>query len=164
MPILHELLVTRSDWHFVHFGDFKCLPLPNVHTVPWRDASDLDDLVAALDVGLMPYDCSNDKNFHCLPLKLFDYFDAGIPVVSTSIINLWAYSDTIYFGDTAEELTTAIEKALDEPSDSPRKSDRKKIVEKHSTGALAEALSILFSMRSCTRDYLSRRTGTRPSS
>lgn len=81
-----------------------------------------------------------------MPLKVFDYFNAGIPVVSTPIVNLFEYSDTIYFGDTAEELAAAIELALSEPQDSQRKSARRDIAKSHSIAALAEALSeILFS-------------------
>jgi hypothetical protein len=147
--VLRELLVSRPQWHFVHFGDSKCLPLPNVHTIEWRDAADLDNLVASLDVGFMPYDCHSNKDFHCMPLKLFDYFNVGIPVVSTPIINLWEYSDAIYFGDTTEELATAIELALGEPADSSRKSRRKEIAKRQSIAALAESLSgVLFSGQS----------------
>lgn len=84
-----------------------------------------------------------------MPLKVFDYFNAGIPVVSTPIVNLWEYSDTIYFGGTAEELAAAVELALREPQDSPRKSARRVIAKGHSIAALAETLSeILFSGQS----------------
>ena len=95
-----------------------------------------------------------------MPLKVFDYFHAGIPVVSTPIVNLWEYSDTIYFGDTAEELTGAVESALDESADSPRKSVRRKIAERQSIAALAEALSeILLSGRSDVRGAFKERAG-----
>ncbi|HEU5411612.1 MAG TPA: hypothetical protein VFU57_11370 [Candidatus Acidoferrales bacterium] len=149
LGILHQLLLSRPEWHFVHFGDSKCLPLANVHTIAWRDPGNLDRLIANLDIGFMPYNCSNNKDFHCMPLKVFDYFNAGVPVVSTPIVNLWEYSDTIYFGDTAEELITAVESALDEPADSPRRSLRRNIAKRQSISALAESLSrILFSERS----------------
>lgn len=144
--VLHDLLVAHPEWHFVHFGQSKCLPLENVHAIAWRDPNGLEDVVANLDVGFMPYNCYNNKDFHCMPLKVFDYFNAGIPVVSTPIVNLFEYSDTIYFGDTAEELAAAIELALSEPQDSQRKSARRDIAKSHSIAALAEALSeILFS-------------------
>jgi len=153
LAVLHELLVSRPDWHFVHFGDSKCLPLPNVHTIKWRDAANLGGLVASLHVGFMPYNCHSNKDFHCMPLKVFDYFNAGIPVVSTPLVNLWEYSDTIYFGDTAEELAAAVELALEEPVDSQRKSFRKEIAKGQSIAALAESLSrILFSGRSGPSD------------
>lgn len=75
-----------------------------------------------------------------MPLKVFDYFLAGIPVVSTPIVNLWEYSDIIYFGDDSCELIRAIELALEEPSDSPRKIKRIEIGRGNSIEALANAL------------------------
>src|SRR5690348_568209 len=156
--VLQDLLLSHPNWHFLHFGDSKCLPLSNVHTMAWRDAANLDGLVASLDVGFMPYNCHSNKDFHCMPLKVFDYFNAGIPVVSTPIVNLWEYSDTIYFGDTAEELAAATELALGETADSPRKSLRKEIAKRQSITALAESLSrILFSGQSGPSDAVDER-------
>ncbi len=147
--VLEQLLRARPDWHFVHFGESRCLPLPNVHAISWRHPAELDSIIAALDVGFMPYNCYNNKDFHCMPLKVFDYFQAGIPVVSTPIVNLWEYADTIYFGDTAEELTSAIQRALKEPTDSPLRITRKNIARRQSIEALAETLDeILFSRES----------------
>lgn len=137
---LEGVLTSRPDWHFIHFHEPKCLALPNVHVIGWRDPIQLRQVVSQLDVGLMPYDCHSNKNFHCMPLKVFDYFLAGIPVVSTPIVNLWEYSDTIYFGDDSCELTRAIQLALEEPADSPRKTKRIEIGKKNSIEALAIAL------------------------
>ena len=83
-----------------------------------------------------------------MPLKVFDYFHAGLPVVSTPIVNLWEFSDTIYFGDDAEELCRAVQSALDEPADSPKKSARIAIAKEHSIDTLATTLREIFSGRS----------------
>lgn len=147
LPVLASLLTVRPDWQFVHFGDTKCLPLPNVHAMAWRPPQELAQVIANLDVGLMPYDCYSNKNFHCMPLKVFDYFHAGLPVVSTPIVNLWEFSDTIYFGDDAEELCCAVQSALDEPVDSPKKSARIAIAREHSIEGLAECLDGVLSSR-----------------
>lgn len=147
LRVLESLLTARPDWQFVHFGAPKCLPLPNVHVIAWRDPVKLKNVITNLDVGLMPYDCYSNKNFHCMPLKIFDYFHAGLPVVSTPIVNLWEYSDIIYFGDDAEELSRAIQSALDEPADSPKKSARIAIAKEHSIEGLAECLHRVLSSR-----------------
>jgi len=147
LRVLESLLTARPDWQFVHFGDTKCLPLLNVHVMAWRPPQKLAQLIANLDVGLMPYDCYSNKNFHCMPLKVFDYFHAGLPVVSTPIVNLWEFSDTIYFGDDAEELCRAVQSALDEPVDSPKKSARIAIAREHSIEGLAECLDRVLSSR-----------------
>ena len=98
----------HPEWQFLCFGDTKALPLPNVHSVGWQKPSDLYAYVASFDVGVMPYDCFDEKNLHCAPLKVFDYFLTGLPVVSTPTIPLWEFADLIYFGETAEEFSLAI--------------------------------------------------------
>ncbi len=141
LEVVERLLISRPDWHFVHFGEPKCLSLPNVHVIAWRDPTKLRHVMANLDVGFMPYDCHSNKNFHCMPLKVFDYFLAGLPVVSTPIVNLWEYSDTIYFGDDANQLRHAIQLALEEPPDSPLKPKRMAIARENSIETLANVLA-----------------------
>jgi glycosyltransferase involved in cell wall biosynthesis len=145
LRVLESLLTARPDWQFLHFGAAKCLPLRNVHVMAWRPPQELQQLIAKLDVGLMPYDCYSNKNFHCMPLKVLDYFSTGLPVVSTPIVNLWEFSDTIYFGDDANELSRAIQSALDEPVDSPKKCARIAIAKKHSIEGLAACLDSVLS-------------------
>ena len=143
LPVLEELLKARPDWHFVHFGEPKCLPLPNVHAISWRPPEKLKDVIANLDVGFMPYDCSNNRDFHCMPLKLFDYFSIGLPVASTPIVNLQEFSDIIYFGDDAGKLACAVQSALDEPTASQRKLKRIGIAQEHSIEGLSKVLKHL---------------------
>lgn len=150
LGIVERLLITKPAWQFVHFGDSKCLALPNVHAIAWRKPEDLNGVIANLDVGFMPYDCHSNKNFHCMPLKVFDYFLAGLPIVSTPIVNLWEYSDTIYFGDDAEQLGRAVQSALDEPADSPLRAKRVAIGRENSIEALASVLADVLASRAKT--------------
>lgn len=76
-----------------------------------------------------------------MPLKVFDYFLEGLPVVSTPIVNLWEYSDTIYFGDDADELSRAVQIALHEPANSPLKAKRMAIARENSIETLANVLA-----------------------
>jgi hypothetical protein len=144
LRVLQSLLTTHPEWHFLHFGADKCFALPNVHVLGWRTPQKLQNVIANLDAGLMPYDCYSNKNFHCIPLKVFDYFSIGLPAVSTPIVNLWEFSDTMYFGDDASELCDAVQAALDEPADSPKKSARIAIARKHSIEALAMCIGNVF--------------------
>ena len=140
VKLLAEVLSLRPDWHFLHFGTAPCLRIANVHAMPWREPKDLGDAIFGLDVGFMPYDCCDNKNFHCMPLKLFDYFSRGLPVVSTPILNLWEFEDSVYFGHDAEGLCRAVQSALDESPDSPKKCNRLRIARDHSISALSAAL------------------------
>ncbi|MGH9699203.1 MAG: glycosyltransferase family protein [Candidatus Acidiferrales bacterium] len=140
LPLLRRVLEARSYWHFVCFGDSSALRLPNVHSVPWRPPDELTSFVASFDAGVMPYDCFDEKNLHCVPLKLFEYFAAGLPVVSTPVISLGEFPNLIYFGETATEFTAAIERALAEPPDSPKRRQRAEVARAHSTEALGRRL------------------------
>lgn len=140
LTVLDKLLADHPEWQFLHFGTSKCLPLKNVHVLSWRPPEKLKSVVAKLDVGFMPYARHDNKNLHCMPLKLFDYFAQGIPVVSTRILNLLEFSETIYFGDDAAELNQAVRLALDESPESPLKAKRMAIARANSIEALADAL------------------------
>ena len=128
LPLLREVLAAHAEWQFICFGDASALRLPNVHSAAWRRPEDLPAYVASFDVGVMPYDCFEEKNLHCVPLKLFDYFLAGLPVVSTPVLSLSEYSDLIYFGDTPAEFAKAVEAALSEPSASPKQTGESKLL------------------------------------
>jgi hypothetical protein len=140
LPILFSLLRAHPEWHFMSADLQKAVPLPNAHTLPWVPFDELSLLIRGLDVALLPYNCSDDFQLHCVPLKVFDCFALGIPVVATPLINLWEYKDLIYFGDTAEELGAAMEKALSEPLDSWKRAARVEIAKKHSIENLAALL------------------------
>ena len=132
VPLLADLLSKHREWHFVSFGTKKWLPLPNEHVLPWCAQDELQKVLAGLDVGLMPYDCANPYNLHCVPLKLFDYFAHGMPVVSTPIVAIREYGDLVYAGETATELADAISLALKEADDSPKKAKRVAVATEHS--------------------------------
>jgi glycosyltransferase involved in cell wall biosynthesis len=140
LSLIREVLAGHPDWQFICFGDASCLRLPNAHSSGWRRPQDLPAYIDALDVGVMPYDCFEEKNLHCVPLKVLDYFLAGLPVVSTRVISLSEFSDLIYFGDTATEFAHAIEAALAEPNTSPKRGRRIEVARAHSTEALGQRI------------------------
>jgi glycosyltransferase involved in cell wall biosynthesis len=138
--VLASLLSSHPNWHFLSVGPREVLPLPNAHTFPWVPREELASFIQNLDVGFTPYDCYHVARFHGVPLKLFEYFAFGLPVVSTPLVELWEYKDLIYLGDTAEELASAVEKALREPPDSPKRAARIEIARKHSLQNLSATL------------------------
>lgn len=140
LPLLRGVLAGHPDWQFVCFGDASSLRLPNARSSTWRHPSDLPAHIATFDIGVMPYDCFEEKNLHCVPLKLLDYFLAGLPVVSTSVISLSEFSHLIYFGDTADDFARATEEALAEPATSPKRRQRIETARAHSTEALGERI------------------------
>jgi hypothetical protein len=147
LPLLREVLLAHPEWQFICFGGADDLHLPNAHSSEWLRPEALPSYIASVDVGVMPYDCFEEKNLHCVPLKLFDYFLAGIPVVATPAISLWEFSDLIYFGETAEEFSRAICCALQEPTTSPKRELRKEVARAHSTEALGRRLTEVLALQ-----------------
>jgi hypothetical protein len=140
LTLLREVLALNPSWHFVYFDESRDLKLPNAHGMAWRTPEQLPSFVASFDVGLMPYDCTDKKNLHCSPLKLYDYFLAGLPVVATPILELSEFQDLIYSGETARELSNAVLRALEEPANSPERERRREVARAHSTEALGARL------------------------
>jgi hypothetical protein len=140
VPVLSSLLRFHPEWHFISVGPEKAAPISNAHNVPWVRAQARSCYLRNIDVGLLPYRHDGQERY-CVPLKLFDCFAFGIPVVASPLIHLWEYKDLIYFGDTAEELARAVEEALDEPCDSPKRTARVEIARRHSVENLALELA-----------------------
>lgn len=144
--VLRELLERRPDWSFVSFHGRAAsgaagpiAGLRNAHLLPWQAPEQFARCVAGFDVGLMPYDCSDTVLLNNPPMKIWDYFALGMPVVATPMIHLWEYEGLVYFGETASELELAAEKALAEPPDSPLRQKRQAVAREHS----AEAFGLL---------------------
>jgi hypothetical protein len=144
LSLVKSLFQRHPDWHFIYFGDSPDLKLANAHGVPWQPAGVLASYTNALDIGFMPYDCFEEKNLHCVPLKVFDYFARGLPTVSTPVLSLWEYSNLIYFGETLSEIEQSVAEALTEENDSPKRHERMKIARMHSTQELGKRLANIF--------------------
>jgi glycosyltransferase involved in cell wall biosynthesis len=140
LPSLSALLIAHPEWHFVSCGDRPALPLPNAHVIPWQSRNEIPGCVRAFDAGLLPYNCADEQQLHCVPLKLFDCFAAGIPVIATPIVHLQEFKDVVYFGNSAAELAVAVEAALRETPDSPKRAQRIEIARSHSIESLAARL------------------------
>jgi hypothetical protein len=140
LPLLGEVLTKNPDWHFVYFGDASDLLPSNAHAMGWHPPDELCRYVESLDAGLMPYDCSGKKNLYCSPLKLYDYFLRGLPVVSTPILEISEFKDLVYVGSNAEELSAAVVRALEEPPDSTKRALRVDVARAHSTEAQGQRL------------------------
>lgn len=146
VPLIEAVFRTHPEWHFLTFGGSRISNLPNTHCIPWCDWKDIPRIAQHIDAGFMPYNRSLEFNFHCVPLKLFDYFAAGLPVVSTSIPYVQRYPELIFLADTAEQISNSLAAALSEPADSQLKQKRRELISSHSIASVAERLkSILLS-------------------
>jgi glycosyltransferase involved in cell wall biosynthesis len=89
LELLRVLARDFSDGSIVLVGPFLIEPAglpaePNIHFLGARPHSELPPLVAAFDVGLIPYQRTAYTET-VNPTKLFEYLAMGVPVVSTDL-------------------------------------------------------------------------------
>jgi glycosyltransferase involved in cell wall biosynthesis len=125
----------RPDWTFVVIGkalvDVKNLESkPNVRLLGRKAYGELPQYMRAFDLGLIPFRL-NELTRNVNPIKLREYFSAGLPVVSSDIPEVRMYADG-KFGDQPnalgcgvykdhEELLALCDRALREDTPSARK-------------------------------------------
>jgi len=112
---------------------------PNVRLLPARPPAALPALLRHCDVGLIPF-VLNGHNRSSLPLKLFEYLAAGLPVVATELPNLrrvgpeWA----IRLAEGPSGFAGLVEKALGDPPG--RRVDRVALASAHDWEARIDAV------------------------
>ena len=72
-------------------------------------------IIKEFDIGMIPYDTSYDFNKYCYPMKLFEYFYIGIPVISTPIEELKRFSKFVKIGNDYKEWKSHIKYLLSQP-------------------------------------------------
>ena len=71
----------------------------------------------ALDVGVIPFR-ANDAHVQGInPNKVYQYLSAGIPVVTTPVLDLAPSAPFLQFASNPTEMRSAVERALDAPRD-----------------------------------------------
>ena len=124
---------------FITFGGEEFLKEQNHFVIPAISKQEMLYFISQCNVGFMPYEISDPHNLHCVPLKLFDYFSAGLPVVSSKLLNISQYKELLFLCETAEEFESAIEKSLKERIESEACEKRKTVYQSHSTNKTSDA-------------------------
>ena len=99
--MLHQVFAARPHWQLVMVGPVhprspvKALAqLPNVSLVGPRPHEVLPSVLRQFDVGIIPIGI-NGFTRPLIPLKLFEYMGAGVPIVSTAFPELEQYSSVL---------------------------------------------------------------------
>jgi|GEM_PF-1261470 len=109
----------------------------NVHLLGEKKYSDLPAYLQCFDVCLIPF-VLNDLTRATHPVKIFEYFAAGKPVVSTAIPEILTYKKNVYFADK-KNFSGQIRLALKEPRS--LKSGRQLIAQENTWSRRAELLN-----------------------
>ncbi len=71
----------------------------------------------ALDVGVIPFRANDPHVQGINPNKVYQYLAAGVPVVTTPVLDLESAPPRLQFAGTPAELVAAVSAALDAPRD-----------------------------------------------
>ena len=125
----------KPDWNFVVIGksmvDLSHLEkLKNVHLLGRKPYADLPPYCKAFHVGIIPFRL-NELTRNVNPIKLREYFSAGLPVVSSDIPEVRHYHDPRFGAEDGAlgcgvakdhpEFLALVEKALREDTPDARK-------------------------------------------
>jgi glycosyltransferase involved in cell wall biosynthesis len=94
--------------------------LGNVHVLGYRDYATLPAYLQHADVGIIPFDAAREADtVECLnPCKLYQYFAAGLPVVTSGWASMLRLSTPARVCGGADEFVGALRQAAAEPRQS----------------------------------------------
>ncbi len=127
---IHYAATRKKDCSFVLLGGIftdvsPIKHLPNVY-LPGNEPYELmPDYLYNFDICIIPFR-KNKVTEAVDPVKLYEYFSLGKPVVARDLDEIRLYEDVVYLYDTKEGFVDCIEKALDE-TDTTVKEKRKGI-------------------------------------
>ena len=121
--LLYRLFAEKKDWEFVALGltgETKTIrrlgSLPNVHFLGMKPKEALPGYLKKIDVAIIPF-YINELGKSISPLKLFEYFAAGKPVVASDLPEIAQFSEVLWLAKDKEQFIEGIEEALKKKDD-----------------------------------------------
>jgi glycosyltransferase involved in cell wall biosynthesis len=133
----------HPGWKFVLVGrmeDKRILKLNefgNVEFLGEVPHSAIAAFLGAWDVAMIPF-LVNDLTVATNPIKLYEYFSAGLPVISSRLPEVELYPDLVYIADTPREFSAMVTQAVQE--DASLKKRRVGVSRRETWSARAETL------------------------
>lgn len=90
----------------------KLFSFSNVHYINMVPKDQIFQFIKTFDIGIIPYDITQDFNKYCYPMKLFEYLYAGKPVIATPIEELKQFPSLVKIGSNSAQWQTHIIKTL----------------------------------------------------
>lgn len=126
--LIHELVRHNQQWFFVFWGKVQEVDefelsatrrmihtikkYSNVITGYSQDRKEIPGIIGQFDMGIIPYNTKLDFVRYSYPMKLFEYFYIGKPVVATPIEELKRFSRFVKIGATVQEWENQISTLL----------------------------------------------------
>jgi len=137
--LVREVAAKLSDVSFVFIGPVDrpdrinvLSSLPNMNWLGKKPYNDIPAYVQAFDVCTIPF-CEGGIAESTNPIKLFEYFALGKPVVTTTMneVKPFTVNKLSYMGKGVDEYVAAIREALADQSEE-RRLARKEVARRHS--------------------------------
>lgn len=119
--LLQDVVSSMPKVSFVFLGPSDNNPnadslakFPNVHMLGVVEYDQVPAWLHHFDVGMMPH-LNNRLTERMNPLKIYNYFAGGLPMVSTEVNNLGLLGDDLQVASDAQSFATALAKAIDNP-------------------------------------------------
>ncbi|MFC2061441.1 glycosyltransferase [Elusimicrobiota bacterium] len=142
--LIYHIALNRPEWSFVFLGPYndlssrkdleKVAELDNTHFLGSKSLEELPGYINRFDVCILPWKLTEFTR-SANPIKLFEYFACGKPVVSTAIDDLVEfhrqYPYLLKIADDKEDFILKTEESLNE-DDSSLKARRTEIAKQNS--------------------------------
>lgn len=115
--------------------------LPNVRLAGEVPYSDLPQSMAHFSVGLIPF-LKTPVAQSANPIKLYEYFACGLPVVSTPLPEVAAFQGLTYIAENPQDFARQVRRALAD-TDPDRRRSRRQVAERESWSARAAQIESL---------------------
>lgn len=148
-PLLYVLASKNPQWDFSFYGIIsgtsngmveKMHVLPNVSFHAAVPASELPLIMRTWTIGMIPYRMTAFTR-QCYPMKLFEYFFMGLPVIATPILELYRFPEYVKIGKTAEAWERHIRYWTDHPFTMPQKKRLQEVARANSWGEKIAAIT-----------------------
>jgi hypothetical protein len=111
----------------------KVFAYKNVYRIPQTKSKYVvRKIIKHYDIGIIPYNTKLDFNKYCYPLKMYEYFYFGIPVISTNIEVAKIHKKHVYVGNSVRYWKNAIKTLLTKKEPIKTKKERVQIAKDHS--------------------------------
>ena len=147
---MRQAAVRNPQSRFVLAGRIEYEPIKRLQSLPNIELrgeipySQVPEMLAQCRVALIPFRI-NPLTLMTNPIKLYEYFSCGLPVVSTPLPEAQAMGDLVYLGSTPAEFARQVTRALEE-DDPARRERRRQIALRESWTARAQDISTEFEL------------------
>ena len=133
---------SHPEWSIVILGTWKrdkgeIQGLKNVHAPGSVPYDELPYYARRFDVGTIPFQL-NELTRVVNPLKLYEYFSLGMPVVASDLPEVARFGDLVYIYRDLDQFVPMVEKALSEGANSPLRRRRIELAAKNSWRSRAD--------------------------